>query len=95
MIARQIACCAVLGIAATFALLSAVGIVRSKNNLAALHCLGLAGVTLPVLTLIAVVTVTGFGVSALKTLAFAIVLLLGAPIGSHAIALAEHRRKAR
>lgn len=95
MMARQIACCAVLGIAALFALLAAAGILRSKNNLAALHCLGVAGVTLPVLALIAVVMVTGFGVSALKTLAFAVVLLVGSPIGSHAIALAERRRKRR
>lgn len=95
MMARQIGCCVILGIAALFALLGGIGILRSRNNLAALHCLGLAGVTLPVLTLVAVVAVTGFGVSALKTLAFSIVLLLGAPIGSHAIALAEHRRRPR
>ncbi len=95
MIARQIGCCVILGIAALFALLGAIGILRSKNNLAALHCLGLAGVTLPILTLVAVVAVTGFGVSALKTLAFSIVLLLGSPMCSHAIGLAEHRRKPR
>jgi monovalent cation/proton antiporter MnhG/PhaG subunit len=95
MMVRQIGCCVVLGIAMIFSLLGAIGILRSKNNFAALHCLGLAGVTLPVLTLVGVVMVTGFGVSALKTLAFAIVLLLGAPIGSHAIAVAEHRRKPR
>ena len=95
MMVRQIGCCVVLGIAMIFALLAAIGILRSKNNLAALHCLGVAGVTLPVLALIAVVAVTGFGVSALKTLAFAVVVLLGSPIGSHAIALAEHRRKPR
>jgi multisubunit Na+/H+ antiporter MnhG subunit len=95
MMARQIGTCVLLGAAAVFALISAIGILRSRNNLAALHCLGVTSVTLPILTLFAVVAVAGFGVSALKTLAFAVIVLLGGPIGSHAIGLAEHRRRMR
>jgi multisubunit Na+/H+ antiporter MnhG subunit len=95
MMSRQILACVLVGTAVVFALLSAIGILRSRNNLAALHCLGITSVTLPVLTLFAAVAVTGFGVSALKTLSFAIVLLLSGPIGSHAIGIAEHRRRMR
>lgn len=91
--ARQIASAVILFIAMAFALLSALGIVRSKNNLAALHCLGVTSVTLPVLTLIAVLIDVGIGVSAVKTVSFIVILLLGAPITGHAIALTEHRRK--
>jgi multisubunit Na+/H+ antiporter MnhG subunit len=90
--ARQIATGVILFIAMIFALLSALGILRSKNNLAALHCLGVTSVTLPILTMIAVVFDVGFGVSAVKTLSFIVILLLGGPITGHAIALTEHRR---
>lgn len=90
---RQIACGVILLVAMIFALLSALGIVRSKNNLAALHCLGVTSVTLPVLTMIAVLIDVGVGVSAVKTFSFMVILLLGGPITAHAIALTEHRRK--
>lgn len=90
---RQIAAAAVLFVATVFALLSALGIVRSKNNLAALHCLAVTGVTLPILTMIAVLIDVGIGVSAVKTASFVVVVLLGEPITAHVIALAAHRRR--
>ncbi|HEY9179365.1 MAG TPA: monovalent cation/H(+) antiporter subunit G [Candidatus Baltobacteraceae bacterium] len=83
----------ILFIAMLFALLSALGILRSKNNLAALHCLGVTSVTLPVLTIVAVLIDAGVGVSAVKTLSFIVILLLGGPISGHAIALTEYRRR--
>lgn len=91
--ARQIATVVILLAAMAFALLSALGIVRSKNNLAALHALGVTSVTLPVLTLVAVLIDVGFGVSAVKTASFAVIVLLGGPITAHVIALAEYRRR--
>jgi multisubunit Na+/H+ antiporter MnhG subunit len=93
--ARQIAAGVVLFVAMVFALLSALGIVRSKNNLAALHCLGVTSVTLPLLTMIAVLIDVGVGVSAVKTVSLVVILLLGGPITGHAIALTEHRRTPR
>ncbi len=90
--ARQIATLVLLFIAMLFALISALGILRSKNNLAALHCLGVTSVTLPLLTIIAVLVDVGVGVSAVKTMTFIVILLLGGPITGHAIALTEHRR---
>jgi multisubunit Na+/H+ antiporter MnhG subunit len=93
--ARQIATGLVLFVAMIFALLSALGIVRSKNNLAALHCLGVTSVTLPILTFVAVLIDVGVGVSAVKTFSFIVILLLGGPITGHAIALTEHRRTPR
>ena len=93
MIVRQTIAAAVLAAVAALALLSALGMLRSKNNLAALHCLGITSVSLPFLTVTAVLVSVGFGVSAIKTLCFAVILLVGAPVCSHAIAVAEHRRK--
>jgi multisubunit Na+/H+ antiporter MnhG subunit len=93
--ARQIATGVILFVAMIFALLSALGVVRSKNNLAALHCMGVTSVTLPILTMIAVLVDVGFGVSAVKTVSLVVVLLLGGPITGHAIALTEYRRKPR
>jgi len=91
--ARNLAAAIVLAIAAAFALLSAIGILRSRNSFAALHPLGLAGITVPPLALAAVVIAAGFGVSAVKGLAVVVVLLLGGPIGSHAIGIAHRRRR--
>ena len=90
---RQIASGVILFIAMVFALLSALGILRSKNNLAALHCLGVTSVTLPLLTIVAVLIDAGVGVSAVKTVSFIVILLLGGPITGHAIALTEYRRR--
>jgi multisubunit Na+/H+ antiporter MnhG subunit len=91
--AREIAAGVILFVAMVFALLSALGIVRSKNNLAALHCLGVTSVTLPILTIIAVLIDVGVGVSAVKTISFIVILLLGGPITGHAIALTDYRRR--
>jgi multisubunit Na+/H+ antiporter MnhG subunit len=90
---RQIATAVILFVAMIFTLLSALGIVRSKNNLAALHCLGVTSVTLPILTIVAVLIDVGVGVSAVKTVSFIVILLLGGPITGHAIALTEYRRR--
>lgn len=90
---RQVATAVILFIAMFFALLSAIGIVRSKNNLAALHCLGVSSVMLPPLTMIAVLVDVGAGVSAVKTVCLVVILLLGGPVTSHAMAVAERRRK--
>jgi multisubunit Na+/H+ antiporter MnhG subunit len=94
-VARQIASGVILFVAMIFALLSALGILRSKNNLAALHCLGVTSVTLPILTMIAVLIDVGVGVSAVKTVSFMVILLLGGPITGHVIAVADYRRKPR
>jgi multicomponent Na+:H+ antiporter subunit G len=92
---RHIITAIILFIAMSFALLAALGVVRSKNNLAALHCAGVLNVMAPPLALLAVLVSTGLGMSSLKMLVVTVVLLLGAPITSHAIAVAEHRRKPR
>lgn len=92
---RQLATAVILLIAAIFALLSALGILRSKNNLAAIHCLGVSSVMLAPLTMIAVMVDVGIGVSAVKTVCFMVILLLGGPITAHAIAVAERRRHLR
>lgn len=91
--ARQIASGVILFAAFMFALLSVLGILRSKNNLAALHCLGITSVTLPILTMVAVLVDVGVGVSAVKTFSFIVILLLGGPVTGHAIALTDYRRR--
>jgi len=91
--ARQVATAVILFVAMIFALLSALGILRSKTNLAALHCLGVSSVMLAPLTMIAVMVDVGIGVSAVKTVCFMAIVLLGGPITSHAMAVAERRRK--
>ncbi len=93
MNARQVATAVILFVAMIFALLSALGILRSKTNLAALHCLGVSSVMLAPLTMIAVMVDVGIGVSAVKTVCFMAIVLLGGPITSHAMAVAERRRK--
>lgn len=78
-----------------FGVLSVLGVMRSKNNFAALHCVGVSNVLLPPLCLIAVLVAVGVGQSAVYMLVLAFILLVGGPIVSHAIALAEYRRKPR
>ena len=90
---RQVATAVVLFVAMIFTLLSALGILRSKSNLAALHCLGVSSVLLAPLSMIAVMVDVGIGVSAVKTVCFMVIVLLGGPITSHAMAVAEHRRR--
>lgn len=95
MPAREAAGAILLVAAAAFATLAALGIVRSRNALAALHALGIASVMVPPLVLLAVVVVTGFGISSLKTLCLALIVLCAGPVTGHAIAMAEHRRNPR
>jgi monovalent cation/proton antiporter MnhG/PhaG subunit len=94
-VARHIVTAVLIVVAMLFALLSVLGIVRSKNNYAALHCLGVTNVMVPPVILIAVLVDTGLGVSSLKMLVLTAIIVLGGPLGSHAIAIAEHRRKPR
>jgi multisubunit Na+/H+ antiporter MnhG subunit len=93
--ARQIAAAVILFAATAFALIAALGVLRSKNNLAALHCLGVANVMLPPLMMLAVLVDVGVGVSAVKTLVLMVIMLLCGPATSHAIAVAEYRRNPR
>jgi multisubunit Na+/H+ antiporter MnhG subunit len=93
--AREIATACILFAAMCFLLLSAIGILKSKNSLAALHCAGVSNVLIPPLTTIAVVVDVGFGSAAVKMAVLMVVLLFGAPITSHAIGVAEHRRNPR
>ncbi len=93
--ARHIITAIILFVAMFFALLAALGAARSKNNFAALHCVGVLNVLVPPLTLLAVLVSTGIGMSSLKMLVLTVIIVLGGPIGSHAIAVAEHRRKPR
>jgi multisubunit Na+/H+ antiporter MnhG subunit len=92
---RHIATAVLLLLAMLFALLATLGVVRSKNNFAALHCVGVLNVLVPPVVLVAVLVDTGFGFSSLKTLVLAAIVMLGGPLSSHAIAVAEHRRKPR
>ena len=92
---RHIVTAVLLLVAAIFALLSVLGVLRSKNNLAALHCAGVLNVLTPSFAFIAVLVDVGLGISAVKMLVLTVVLLAGAPVTSHAIGVAEHRRKSR
>ncbi len=93
--ARQVATAVVLLLAALVALISVLGILRSKNNFAALHCSGMTNVLLPILCMIAVLIEIPAGQSTVKMAVVTVVLLMGGPITSHAIAVAEYRRKPR
>lgn len=95
MTAREILAAFVLFVAAAFAVISVLGVYRSKNNFAALHCAGVANVMLPILSLIAVILVVPAGQPTVKMAVLTVVLLMGGPITSHAIAVAEYRRKSR
>ena len=92
---RAVPAALVLAVAAVFVTIAAIGIVRSRTSLAAIHAQGVASVVLGPLALVAVVIAVGFGVGAAKMLMVALVLLLGGPITAHAIAVAEHRRNPR
>lgn len=92
---RSVAAACVIFAAAVILTISMAGVLRSRNNLAAVHCLGVANVTLGPLALAAVLIAVGFGVGAAKMLVLAVVLLFGGPVTSHAIAVAEHRRNPR
>jgi monovalent cation/proton antiporter MnhG/PhaG subunit len=95
MIVREILAAIVLFIGTIFATISALGVHRSKNNFAALHCAGVTNVMLPLLALIAVILIVPAGQSTVKMAVLFVVLTLGGPITSHAIAVAEYRRKSR
>lgn len=93
--ARQIAAAAVLAAAALFATISALGVLRSRNNFAALHCAGVTNVLAPLLAMVAVLIEVPAGQATVKMAVVTVALLVGGPITSHAIAVAEYRRKGR
>lgn len=90
---RHIITAVILFVAMLFALLAVLGIARSKNGFAALHCAAVVSVMVPPLALVAVLVDTGAGMASLKMLVLTAVVLAGGPIASHAIAVAEHRRR--
>ena len=92
---RDVACAVVLVGAALAAIVSALGVLRSRTPFAALHASGVANVLVPPAALVAVVIQTGFGLSTVGMLVLAVTLVLGAPIACHALAAAEHRRAPR
>jgi len=93
--ARHILAAIVLGIAAAFGIVSMLGVLRSKNNFAALHCAGVTNVMLPLLAMVAVLIEIPAGQATVKMAVLTVILLMGGPITSHAIAVAEYRRKSR
>ena len=95
MIVREAASALLLLIAALFSLVAVLGITRSKDNFAALHAAGVANVTVPLLALLSTVVATGFGMSSVNMLVLFAILTLGAPLTSHAFAIAERRRRTR
>lgn len=86
---------ACLAAAALCALISAIGIARSRNNFAALHCSSAAAVLVPLLAMLAVFIRIPAGQPTLQMLIVTVILLAGAPITSHLIGMAEYRRKPR
>lgn len=95
MTVREILAAIVLFIGAGFAVISAIGVYRSKNNFAALHCAGVTNVMLPILALIAVILIVPAGQPTVKMAVLFVILMMGGPITSHAIGVAEYRRKSR
>lgn len=89
---RQVALAAFLFAGMAFALIAITGVLRSKNNLAALHCAAVGNVLLPIFAMIAVLIDIPAGQATVKMAVLTIVLLAGGPITSHAIAVAEYRR---
>lgn len=95
MTARHVLAAIVLGIAAVFGIISMLGVLRSKNNFAALHCAGVTNVMLPLLAMVAVLLEIPAGQATVKMAVLTVILLMGGPITSHAIAVAEYHRKPR
>lgn len=95
MIVRHILAAVMLAIAAVFAIISMLGVLRSKNNFAALHCAGVTNVMVPLLAMAAVLIDIPAGQATVKMAVLTVILLMGGPITSHAIAVAEYRRKSR
>lgn len=95
MTLRHILAAAVLAVAALFAIISMIGVLRSKNNFAALHCAGVTNVMVPLLAMVAVLIEIPAGQATVKMAVLTVILLMGGPVTSHAIAVAEYRRKSR
>jgi monovalent cation/proton antiporter MnhG/PhaG subunit len=77
------------------ALLSAIGLIRSKDALVAIHCASLTSIAVPVL-LVAAVAVAKLGSeSTVKTVVICVVALVTSPICSHALARAVFLRSER
>ncbi|HET7814845.1 MAG TPA: monovalent cation/H(+) antiporter subunit G [Candidatus Baltobacteraceae bacterium] len=95
MLAIDIATAAILALAAAASTLAAVGVAKSRNNFAAIHCSSAAAILTPPLALIAVIIQVPLGQPTLQMLLVTVTLLIGAPITSHIIGMAEYRRKPR
>lgn len=93
MIVRDVTSTIFLAAAALAALIASIGVVRSKNNFAALHCSSAAAILVPVLSLIGLVIRIPAGQPTIQMLLVAAILLAGAPVTSHVIGSAEYRRK--
>lgn len=95
MLVIDVATAALLALAALAATIAAVGIAKSHNNFAALHCSSAASILVPPLALIAVMIEVPLGQPTLQMLFVVAALLAGAPVTSHVIGMAEYRRKPR
>ena len=95
MIIRDVASAAFLALAALAGTIAAIGLVRSRNNFAALHCTGAAAVLVPLLSLVGLTIRIPAGQPTIQMLLVTAILLAGAPITSHVIGMAEYRRKPR
>ncbi len=74
------------------ALLSAIGLFRSRDALAAIHCASLASMVVPVMLLIAVAAAKLDAEATVKTVILAAVVVTTGPIASHALARAIYVR---
>jgi multisubunit Na+/H+ antiporter MnhG subunit len=95
MLVIDIATAAILALASLAATIAALGVATSRNNFAAIHCSSAAAILTPLLALIAVVIRVPLGQPTLQMLLVTVALLAGAPVTSHVIGMAEHRRKLR
>lgn len=90
---RQIVIAALLALAALCASVAAVGVLRSRNNFAALHCAAAGSILAPVFAFAAVIVRVPAGQPTLQMLIVFLAIIAGGPISSHAIAVAEYRRR--
>ena len=95
MTARVVVEAAFLAVMLAAALLSVVGMLRSRDAFAAIHCASLASIVVPV-TLVCAVAVAKLGSEAtIKTAIVCAVSLIAAPIASHALGRAIFLRSRR
>lgn len=76
-------------------LLSIVGLLRSRDALAAVHCVSLAGVAVPVLLLAAVAVAQLDAEATVKAFVICAISLISSPIAGHALGRAIFLRSER